>query len=203
MKFAQDSHDGVKMTDVDRIRLCDWMTKEREKIAAACTKIGEGNHTSDGNVASRISELFIPVLEKLGPFTNHWWCLVISADPPTVYIIDSLITNPVEERKNAIDKLLIGVDKLLFNGEDEDTWGLLLTWRRTRMDIEIQEDNHSCGVRMLLSIKEFAEGYEGLRIPDIELARRLLLTQDILSPYNLERDRVKLLVNGTTKSENI
>lgn len=63
--------------------------------------------------------------------------------------------------------------------------------------------SHSCGVRMLLSIKEFAEGYEGLRIPDIELARRLLLTQDILSPYNLERDRVKLLVNGTTKSENI
>ncbi|XP_056692926.1 uncharacterized protein [Spinacia oleracea] len=98
---------------------------------------------------------------------------------------------------------LIGVDKLLFYGEDDDSWGQLLTWRRTRIDIEIQEDNHSCGVRMLLSIKEFAEGYEGLRIPDIEVARRLLLTQDILSPYNLELHRVKVMVNGTTQSQNI
>ncbi|XP_056690788.1 uncharacterized protein [Spinacia oleracea] len=140
MKFSQDSHDGVKKTAVDRIRLCDWMTKEREKIAVASIKNLEANHTQDGTVCSRISELFIPVLEQLGPYTNHWWCVVISADPPTVYVIDSLISNPVEQRHTEIDKLLIGVDKLLFNGEDDDIWGQILTWRRTRMDIEIQED---------------------------------------------------------------
>lgn len=52
---------------------------------------------------------------------------------------------------------------------------------------------------MLLSIKEFAEGFEALRITDMEEARRLLFTQDVLSPYNVVRDHVIELVNDTNK----
>ncbi|XP_056694362.1 uncharacterized protein [Spinacia oleracea] len=202
MKFVADFHDdGVRNSAVDRSRLANWMSKEREKMKVASHLGEEEQHTKTGTVFSRISELFIPVLENLGPHTNHWWCLVVSADPPTIYVIDSLITNPVEERKNEIDDLLIGVDKLLFSGEDGDSWGQLLSWERRRMDIDIQKDTHSCGVRMLLAIKDFAEGYESLRIKDLEEARRLLLTQDILSPFNLERDRIKEMVNDANKKK--
>lgn len=54
---------------------------------------------------------------------------------------------------------------------------------------------HSCGVWMLISIKEFVEGCEELRIKDLEEARWFLLTQDILSLFNLERDRIKQMAN--------
>ncbi|XP_056690993.1 uncharacterized protein [Spinacia oleracea] len=147
MKFVADCRDGVHNSAVDRSRLANWMSKEREKMKVASHLGEEDQHTETGTVFSRISEL-------------------------------------------------IGVDKLLFGGEDGDGWGELLSRKRRRMDIDIQKDTHSCGVRMLLAIKDFAEGYESLSITDLEEARRLLLTQDILSPFNLERDRIKELVNG-------
>ncbi|KNA22002.1 hypothetical protein SOVF_037790 [Spinacia oleracea] len=152
MKFAADCRDGVHNSAVDRSRLANWMSKEREKMKVASHLGEEDQHTETGTVFSRISEL-------------------------------------------------IGVDKLLFGGEDGDGWGELLSWERRRMDIDIQKDTHSCGVRMLLAIKDFAKGYESLRITDLEEARRLLLTQDILSPFNLERDRIKELVNGANRKK--
>ncbi|KNA16062.1 hypothetical protein SOVF_092580, partial [Spinacia oleracea] len=106
------------------------------------------------------SSVYVPVVDN-----GHWWCVVFALKDQKIWFIDSMFTNPASEHSGDVKKLIPAVEYVL-HGRDTQynayvVWKLkqMHTWPLDSISFPDYNDNHACGIVMLMATRESARAF--------------------------------------------
>ncbi|XP_056692834.1 uncharacterized protein [Spinacia oleracea] len=137
-------------------------------------------------VSSDISVVFVPVVEN-----EHWWCVAFALKDLKIWFIDSMYKNPAAEHSAELKKLIPAVDYVLLETDKEfnasPAWQTkqMGKWPLDVVGFPDYNDNHACGVVMLMAIRETANAFKkSMHVGEIGAARKALFLSHLNSDYN-------------------
>ncbi|XP_056690938.1 uncharacterized protein [Spinacia oleracea] len=138
-------------------------------------------------LAEEVADLvFVPVVEN-----EHWWCVAFALKDQKIWFIDSMYKNPAAEHSAELKKLIPAVDYVLLETDKEfnasPAWQTkqMGKWPLDVVGFPDYNDNHACGVVMLMAIRETANAFKkSMHVGEIGAARKALFLSHLNSDYN-------------------
>ncbi|XP_056689511.1 uncharacterized protein [Spinacia oleracea] len=138
-------------------------------------------------LAQEVTEMvYVPVVDN-----GHWWCVAFALKDQKIWFIDSMYTNPASEHSGDVKKLIAAVEYVLHWRDTQYNaalvWKLkqMHTWPLDSISFPDYNDNHACGIVMLMAIQESARAFtKTMHVGDINVARRALFLSHLNSDFN-------------------
>ncbi|XP_056689667.1 uncharacterized protein [Spinacia oleracea] len=131
-------------------------------------------------------KVYVPVVDN-----GHWWCVAFALKDQKIWFIDSMYTNPASEHSGDVKKLIAAVEYVLHWRDTQYhaalVWKLkqMHTWPLDSISFPDYNDNHACGIVMLMAIQESARAFtKTMQVGDINVARKALFLSHLNSDFN-------------------
>ncbi|KAL2924597.1 Ubiquitin-like-specific protease 1 [Bienertia sinuspersici] len=147
--------------------------------------------TYDG---ASLTMVFVPFVLQ-----QHWTCICFALKDNSIWVIDSMYSDPLTQHERPIANLIDSMDVFLSEICRASPWeiGQIQQWPKDSVHVDKQKDIRSCGIHMLMCMEECVDTIpEKFVLESMDEAREALLLRLLLSDLNEMKDQLETIVKG-------
>ncbi|KAL2895333.1 Ubiquitin-like-specific protease 1 [Bienertia sinuspersici] len=147
--------------------------------------------TYDG---ASLTMVFVPFVLQ-----QHWTCICFALKDNSIWVIDSMYSDPLTQHERPIANLIDSMDVFLSEICRGSPWeiGQIQQWPKDSVHVDKQKDIRSCGIHMLMCMEECVDTIpEKFVLESMDEAREALLLRLLLSDLNEMKDQLETIVKG-------